>query len=399
MSCISNLDRTTTDVRNCNGTTMSSNPPSHQMSSQEQICLGINLPEGQSQSQDWENGKCQALIHDMVYPNGEYSKEGFENAVEDYNYLFYSYYGPLTADNPNGGHTIDEDDEYSNLLIDSCSKTQGVCQCAAFNMCRKCTSSQIIGNDLTRKFCGCFSINTVSALYGTDPNCDPLCSGVNTNKHRNFTTGKVSDCSQRVCHITDTDIGEFYNNCPQCRDGDCICYSEEILPGTFREVCNNKSRVIYEDANEGISSFNLKYFVVMIAVFIVVLLAFVITVKEEEKDFKEEVKVREDILRREFVKVPDDRIVEKDNTVGEDSSGNGEIISTNAPKKTKQIQTKKEEDIVSDGSLTPVQEYKQTLPKQRIKYENILPAYEFVQPVKTQYNVDGSLYNPLEVFQ
>lgn len=391
MSCISNLNNIETDEINCNGMIMSNEIPSHQMTRQEEICLGINLPEKQELIQDWENGKCQAMINEMVYPDDEYSEQGFKRAVNDYNYLFYSYYGPKTETNINGGHTINEDDDFSRLLINSCSETHGVCQCVSFNMCKDCGQDEIYDNKLTRRLCGCF-------CNDSDP-CDFTCASKNTSKFRDYEFGQVKECKDEICNVIDTDIGSFVDICPKCRGDSCACYSDKILPSSFRSVCNNRSNVRYDDEDFiDTESYNVKYFMFIFAVFLLVMIIFVMA-KNEEK-INEDIKIKSDPVKKdESVKIKYDKIFKETNVnkeTGDDKlinddketsdnklikssktidlyedKLNSEQLKSNKREKTLDLY---EDKVLPSNETTPTQVYYNP----KIKMDNVLNNHEFI---------------------
>lgn len=247
MSCVSYFNPSITDQIHCNGM-KPSNKQNRLRTDLEKRCLAIGTD---SWKNDWRNGRCQEMFNSMVFPEGTYSKTGFANAVSDYNDMFYSYYGPYHPDtNPNGGHIIDDSDEVSKLLIESCSKTQGVCQCAAYNMCNSCKSYEVYESTLTKKLCGCASQSSISNVYGVDQYCEPPCAGRDTSKQRNFQTGIVKSCKQKVCFVDKPEVFVFSNDCPHCNENECLCVSVNELPSNIRRRCRDDSIVLRDRYTE-----------------------------------------------------------------------------------------------------------------------------------------------------
>ena len=81
MSCPSYFEKSRTDSYSCNNMTPSSIYPSHDMTNNEVQCVNLN-------KEYWENGTCVSTFNEMIYPDGKYSEEGFNNSVSDYNYMF-----------------------------------------------------------------------------------------------------------------------------------------------------------------------------------------------------------------------------------------------------------------------------------------------------------------------
>lgn len=296
MSCLNYFSKTDSDVYNCDGTSTSGDLPSHTLTSQEKLCMGIDIGVDEW-STYWRTGTCQAMYKSIIKPDGNYSEEGFKCAVEDYNYIFYSYFGPYDPNtNPNGGHHIDETDEMSNLLIDSCSQNQGVCQCVAYNMCSNCKSYEVYEDGLIKKLCGCACQNTVSKVYGIDPYCEPPCASRTTSKHRNFTTGQIDFCRTKVCFVDEPQIFEFDSDCPHCSNNDCECISDKPLTSSLKKRCKKYTNVVEED-EPMYSSYRYYVFLIIIVLFIIVL------VVQNSNNIEETIPVLEKIQLRETVSV------------------------------------------------------------------------------------------------
>lgn len=296
MSCPSYFENVKTNKRSCNGMKPSSDYPSHEMSDTEKKCVSLD-------QDSWASGACEQEFHNMIFPDGRYSKEGFENAVSDYNYMFYSYFGPYDSDtNPNGGHTISEDDTMSKYLINSCSANQGVCQCVAYNMCGNCKSSKLHENQLLRQLCGCACRNTMSEMYDIDPLCEATCANRTTSKHRNFKTGRVDKCNQKVCFFDTDTVHIFDDSCPHCQGDDCVCgvVDRNDRVYKFKDRCDlRRSHYLDEYILEEESSPNYMYgYVAFVLIIILVLVLVIFLGNAEEKKQKQQLMAKEEAKKQ-----------------------------------------------------------------------------------------------------
>jgi hypothetical protein len=286
MSCPSYLNETKTDVISCQGMKPSNIIPNHEISSEERKCLGIDI--GLMEWNDnWKTGTCSAVFKDMIYPDGEYSEVGFRNVVDDYNYIFYSYYGPYDAiTNRKGGHFISSSDKMSTYLINSCSDNQGVCQCVSYNMCSECKSSDVYSDDLIRKLCGCYCSNSISQLYGVDKECEATCANATTSKQRNYQTGIIKGCKKKVCFLESDQIFTFNDSCPHCNNNDCECIISGEHPEIFSENCVDSQKI-----NDETDSYSSGFWFIIIIILIMFGFAIIITVLKNPKISSDQIKV------------------------------------------------------------------------------------------------------------
>lgn len=287
MSCVNYFNKSKTDTKFCNGITPSSDIPSHSMTDEEIKCVGIGSTLSQWKD-SWATGTCTNVFKQITHPNGKYSSTGFTNVVEDYNYMFYSYYGPYDTNNPNGGHSINSSDEMSSYLINSCSENQGVCQCVSYNMCTSCKSSEIYSDNLVRELCGCYCNNTVADLYGIDTYCEPTCANRTSSKSRNFQTGIVDFCKKKVCFLDTDQIFTFDDSCPHCSGDSCKCAISDSgnFSGAdrFKSRCSKDSYIEYDDFDESTTTSSMAYLVFIFIVVLVVAIVFVMSVDEKKTD-------------------------------------------------------------------------------------------------------------------
>lgn len=372
MSCLNYFSKTSTDRYNCNNTNASGNLPSHELTSQEKQCMGIgvNMDEWGT---FWKSGTCQSMYKEMIKPNGTYSEVGFTNAVADYNYIFYSYFGPYDPNtNPNGGHQIDEKDEMSNLLIESCSQNQGVCQCVAYNMCSNCKSYEVYEDGLIKKLCGCACQNTVSQVYGIDPYCEPPCASRETSKHRNFTTGRIDFCHSKVCFVDEPEVFLFDSECPHCSNNDCDCVSDKPLTSALKKKCS-KYNIVREPV-EPESTFSYSYFVFILVVVLLVLISIVENSNEESTEISNRIETK--------VSVP--------------VKNSEPIVAPISKQKSKTVEPHKK--TVEDKTQT--YDYRKSKTIKPVYYEpkqrHELPKQSYYTP-KQLYSVDGSKIQPIVV--
>lgn len=243
-------------------TNLSSLPPMPARSGQERSCVGIGL-NMQQWKDYWNNNNCQNIFLNKIYQgsnisNETYSKQGFQEVVEDFDYMFSVYLSPLSTQNLRGGHTIGVPgqigyDEFQNTLISACSDNPryqlgGACQVAASKVCSKCTLDDITSNSSLLKLCGCekSSLENIPQYSSVPPSCDPLCIGEQISKKRNPDTGIIEYCNSNVCVINNISIvssestigGVSFNQiCPSCTQGqNCICIIDQSVPTIGKEI-------------------------------------------------------------------------------------------------------------------------------------------------------------------
>ena len=275
MNSVNYFKKANTDELNCAGLECSFSVPKIYLSREEQLCIGIGLSI-EEWLDVWRTKDCSSIFHRMIYRYGSYSSEGFMKAVECYNYMFYSYYGPYDCNNnPKGGHVISDEDEMSSYLINSCIKNQGVCQCVSYNMCSGCTSLEIHESKLLRKLGGCACISATSNSYQIESACDPSCASSNVSKRRNIESGEIETCKRKVCFIDPVTGVPFDEMCPHCSDNKCVCIVNG--KGHFEQYKNNCSDIINDnDEDEESSEFPygwlLILFILILAVIAVIIL-------------------------------------------------------------------------------------------------------------------------------
>lgn len=249
MSSVNYFKAKKEDNYSCQGLKCSSVLPNYFFSKQEKLALGIDLTI-KEWLKFWKTTNCPAIFNSMIYIEGKYSEKGFQKAVECYNYMFYSYYGPYDEiTNKKGGHTISDSDEMSNLLINSCIKNQGVCQCVAYTMCSDCNSLTIHESKLLKKLGGCACIPSTSIQYNLERSCDKDCTSKNVSKTRNYKTGIVDICKRKVCFIDPITGIQFDDQCPHCKDGSCTCIIDEKGHySNYKDNCNIKF-ITYSENN------------------------------------------------------------------------------------------------------------------------------------------------------
>lgn len=255
--------------------------PPYDLTEEERKFLGVGLSLEEWRI-FWRNNNCEYIVENMLYNSGIYSEDGFRKAVSFYNYIFYSYFGPYDSQrNKKGGHIISDSDEMSNLLINSCLKNQGVCQCVAHTMCYECTSMSIHDSKLLRKLGGCACIPKTSIKYNLPQECDSECTGINVSKKRDYSTGKIKECKRKVCFIDPLTGLVFDEQCSHCKQGECVCITDRR--GYFvKEKCGNIQK------NKKQTKPNIFVFIFLLIIVLVSALFFVIFYdksipKEEDK--------------------------------------------------------------------------------------------------------------------
>lgn len=267
----------------CSGTNCSSNVPNYFFTKEEKEIMGIGLTLSEWINV-WKTKDCPSIFSNMIYINGKYSEYGFKKAVECYNYIFYSYFGPYDADtNPKGGHVISDMDEMSNFLINSCIKNQGVCQCVAHTICSDCSSLAIHESKLLRKLGGCACKPQFSGSLGLDRNCDPTCASRSVSKTRDYKSGKVGTCSKRVCFIDPVTNLPFSEECPHCYDGECTC----VIDSKGHHLKNDNCKVVINVSRNNCEQNLYSYYWVLVVLFLLLLAMIVVIIIRNPTNDKE----------------------------------------------------------------------------------------------------------------
>jgi len=236
-------------------------PTPIRLSKEENACIGVGLdlsnPNDLQILKNYWNNKnrdhldCTTLFFRKINSNeglDKFSKEGFEEVEEDFNFLFSSYFSSGYEISVPGDKTYDS---FQQTLISACSNNPqyqlyGACQQAANFICKNCTSKDVTNNTDLLKLCGC----QVSSLEGfkeydsIPKECDPLCTHEQVVKNRE-SDGTVKECNSTVCVINNISINaansiiggsSFTQVCPQCIDSGCTCILDATIPDTASTV-------------------------------------------------------------------------------------------------------------------------------------------------------------------
>lgn len=263
--------------------------PSPQRNNIEELnCIGFNLSLDQWKGYWLNIGNTHTSCTDvfkrkLVDVNNNFSPSGFQETVEDFNFMFNSYFN-TNYNNGKGQHIIGVPgqkgyDNFSTTLISACSNNaqyglEGVCQQVATNMCSSCTYEDITNNKDLLKLCGCevSSLPDLPEYKDISKSCQPTCSHEQVSKQRSYITGVIDECKSAVCVINNININvsksivggtNFIQVCPQCNNGEvCKCIIDASIPtigeqvgiaNNFTQYCGNNSICTEIDNTTGVS--------------------------------------------------------------------------------------------------------------------------------------------------
>lgn len=219
-------------------------------------CRG-DTSSGQDWFNLWNNNVCCNLYQNFIYEVGPNDRVGFnevnwKTSQDDFNLIYQRYLenNKITVPGAEGFN------EFQEILRECCTRLPGVCATALTKFCQGKTRSDIAKNPAELNFCGCFApeseIEETKKIFSTDPQCDPLCSRIDTIPLDDG-KGNVKECTRTVCDIsnisiqaTKSSIGSksvnFTQVCPNCGNNGCTCIiSGTSLSGTLNDVgiCEN----------------------------------------------------------------------------------------------------------------------------------------------------------------
>lgn len=228
----------------------------------EVTCRGDNL-EGQAWFDIWDNNNCTNVFNCLLFNlNGEpvWNPKQLPQVQSDFLDIFNKYLSTNSITNSGQqGYNV-----FQETLHDTCSQVPGGCDLALENigndqLCYGKTRDQIATSAPFLDFCGCFAppadIITPNNVYNQNPQCDPLCSRINTIRLANYNTGEFLECNDGVCVIdntsvaaTKTSIGNninFTQICNTCNKGigcECILADNAVNgienPADINQFCN-----------------------------------------------------------------------------------------------------------------------------------------------------------------
>ena len=200
------------------------------------VCRG-DTSSGQDWFDKWDNDACYNTYYSFIYtlPNGGvgFNEETWNEAQNDFVDIYEKYLGTNNITVP--GAT--KYNVFQEVLLKSCVLLPGACKKAATQFCHGKTRVKISENGGLLDYCGCFApppkSNSIQEFLKNDPQCDPLCSRINTIPLDDG-KGNAVQCERNVCVMNDisiqaaqTDIksGEinFDQVCNKCKDDGCIC--------------------------------------------------------------------------------------------------------------------------------------------------------------------------------
>lgn len=229
-------------------------------STHEKECMGHNLSMAEWEDR-WATGQppCQEVFFNIINTRTDgtlgYNQAGFTQVVEDFNFMFATYFG--TGDSDKNNHVLvnpgnPEYTPFSTTLVNACALNDvyqlgGSCQCVAYYMCTgNCEAPQVSEVDDLDHLCGC-AVSSVEPNYDVPSECDPLCVPANVSKKRDYSTGQVEDCEDTVCVITDISIDvaiadqgqvSFTQLCPQCESDGCTCIVDQEIEDEYQLLQN-----------------------------------------------------------------------------------------------------------------------------------------------------------------
>ena len=179
----------------------------------EATCIGTGL-EGQDWFDVWDNNNCTNVFNCLLFNlNGEpvWNPSQVKGVQDDFVTIFNKYLSTNSITNSGQqGYNV-----FQETLHSTCSQVPGSCELALQSidnnqLCYGKTRTQIAVSEPFLNFCGCFAppadIKTPNNVYGQNPQCDPLCSRINTIRLANYNNGEFLECNDGVCVIDNTSV-------------------------------------------------------------------------------------------------------------------------------------------------------------------------------------------------
>jgi hypothetical protein len=257
-------------------------------------CRG-DTASGQEWFNIWDRDACYNTYLDFIYfsPSGEqWDEDNWSESQGDFISIFNKYLGeghPITIPGVAGYNSFQE------TLNSTCLRLPGVCNLALNSFCNglptnppcpNCipsakygcgslcsTREGIASNAGLVNFCGCHAplpdVEAAASVIKSSPECDPLCTRINTIKLDNGKGGNAV-CHNNTCVISNvsieaasSDIGgpvTFNQICNQCSEGPCTCIISGVdltttgndvpqLQTQFNQFCGDNSLCLKIETN------------------------------------------------------------------------------------------------------------------------------------------------------
>lgn len=299
------------------------------------VCRGDTL-SGQDWFDVWDNDACYNTYYSFIYTkdNGTvgFNERTWNEAQNDFVDIFNKYLSTNNITIP--GAT--KYNVFQEVLLKSCVLLPGACKKAATQFCHGKPRKEISENGGLLDYCGCFAppptSDSIQEFLKNDPQCDPLCSRINTIPLDDG-KGNAVQCEKNVCVMNDisiqatkTDIKSneinFDQVCNKCQDDGCICIASginvsktlldagvtenfsqfcgksseclEVQPNGVDKAVNCQNAVDNQKTNGGTTggttgdsqSSGRVIAIIAIAVFVVILLLVIFFVFERERKYK-----------------------------------------------------------------------------------------------------------------